>query len=362
MYTYITGTMDALVVQEPNRFSVETVPIPQPGRSEVLCKVRAVAICGTDPHIIQGHFPGFWPKGWPFVPGHEWSGEIVELGPGAEEFGFREGMRLAGTSHMGCGVCRNCVTGRYNVCENQGDERVHRQYGHYVQGSYAHYVVHSIKSVFGVPDEMSWEDAAMMDPTAIALHTVKLGGHAPGETVVVVGPGVMGLLVAECARALGAGRVIVVGRGERLRKAAELGHETVDFTAGDPVEQVRGLTGGRGADVALECSGDPRAVGQCALMVCRGGSVAVIGIPQEDAVVPMKQIVLDEIRITGVRATAGEMTEAIALAAAGRIRLAPLVTHRFRLRDYEEAYRVFTERIDGALKVIVYPWDEDLDG
>jgi L-iditol 2-dehydrogenase len=141
-----------------------------------------------------------------------------------------------------------------------------------------------------------------------------------------------------------------------LAKAGALGYETVDFTAVDPVERIRALTGGRGADVALECSGDPRAVGQCALMLRRGGSVAVIGIPQEDAVVPMKQIVLDEIRITGVRATAGEMTEAISLAAAGRLRLGELITHRFSLRDYAEAYRVFTERVEGALKVVVYPW------
>jgi L-iditol 2-dehydrogenase len=352
----VAERMDALVVQEPNRFSVAEVPVPAPARHEVLCRVHAVAICGTDPHIVQGHFPGFWPQSWPFIPGHEWSGVIVALGEGAADFGFELGMRVAGTSHMGCGVCRNCVTGRYNVCENQGDERVHRQYGHYTPGSYAHYVVHSVKSVFPVPDTLSWDEAAMMDPTAIALHTVKLGGHQPGETVVVVGPGVMGLVVADCARALGAGRVLVVGRGARLRTARALDYETVDFTEADAVERVRALTGGRGADVALECSGDARAVGQCALMLRRGGSVAVIGIPQEDALVPMKQIVLDEIRVTGVRATAGEMTEAISLAAAGRLRLTELITHRFPLRDYAEAYRVFTERVDGALKVIVYPW------
>jgi L-iditol 2-dehydrogenase len=351
--------VDALVVHEPNRFSVEEVPVPEPGRLEVLCKVRAVTICGTDPHIIQGHFPGFWPKAFPFIPGHEWAGEIVELGAGAADFGFREGMRVAGTSHMGCGVCRNCVTGRYNVCENEGREPVHLQYGHFTQGSYAHYVVHSVKSVFAVPDALSWDEAAMLDPTAIALHTVKLGGHAPGDTVVVVGPGVMGLIVADCAWALGAGRVVVVGRGERLATAARLGHETVDFTQEDPVDAVRARTGGRGADVALECSGDPAAVGQCALMLRRGGSVAVIGIPQDDAVVPMKQIVLDEIRITGVRATAGEMTEAIALVAAGKIRLRELITHRFALRDYAEAYATFTERRDGALKVVIHPWEEE---
>ena len=132
-------------------------------------------------------------------------------------------MRVAGTSHAACGYCRNCVRGRYNICERFGDLRVHKQYGHNVNGAYADYVVHSIKSVFAVPDALSDEEAAMLDPAAIALHTVKRGGHQPGDTVVVVGPGVMGLLVAEFAAATGAGRVIVVGRGARLEKAAALG-------------------------------------------------------------------------------------------------------------------------------------------
>ena len=347
--------MRALVVQEPHRFSVEDVPEPRPGPFELLCKVRAIAICGTDPHIIGGDYPGFWPKEFPFIPGHEWVGEVVELGPGAAELGWETGTRVAGTSHAGCGFCRLCIEGRYNVCENFGDERLHRQYGHYTQGAYADYVVHSVKSVFAVPDELSDDEAAMLDPTSIALHTVKLGGHAPGDTVTVVGPGVMGLLVAECARALGAGRVLVVGRGARLEKAAELGHETLDFTTEEPVEGVRARTGGRGVDVALECSGDPAAVGGCVEMVRKGGRVAVIGIPLEPAAIPLQRLVLDEIALTGVRAAAGEMPEAISLVAAGRLRLHKLVTHHFALEDFGEAYRVFTERVDGALKVIVRP-------
>ena len=351
--------MDALVVHEPSRFSVEDVPRPSPGPNEVLCKVHAVAVCGTDPHIIEGDYPGFWPKRFPFVPGHEWSGEVVDVGPGADAFGWSAGTRVAGTSHAGCGVCRKCVEGRYNLCEHYGDERVHRQYGHYTQGSYAHFVVHSIKSVFPIPYSLGWDEAAMLDPTAIALHTVKRGGHAPGDTVVVVGPGVMGLLVAECARALGAGRVIVVGRGERLARAAALGSETLDFTREDPVEGVLKLTGGLGAEVAMECSGDPAAIGQCADMLRKGGRVAAIGIPLEDARIPLQRIVLNELEVIGVRAAAGEMPEAIALVAAGRIRLGELITHRFPLRDFAEAYHTFTERRDGALKVIVHPWAEE---
>ena len=347
--------MRALVVQEPNRFSVEDVPRPEPGRYEVLCRVRTVALCGTDPHIIAGDFPGFWPKAFPFIPGHEWCGEVVELGEGAADLGFGVGMRVAGTSHAGCGFCRMCVEGRYNVCENYGDERLHRQYGHYTQGVYADYAVHSVKSVFAVPDTLSDEDAAMLDPAAIALHTAKRAGFKPGDSVAVVGPGVLGLLAAECARVLGAGRVLVVGRGARLAKAAELGHETVDFTAEDPVAAVRERTGGRGADAVLECSGAADAVGRSLRMLRRGGRVAVVGIPQDDAAVDVKQLVLDELDLVGVRAAAGEMPEAIALAASGRLRLGELITHRFALEDFDEAYRVFTERVDGALKVIVSP-------
>ena len=347
--------MRALVVDEPNVFSVRDVDRPVPGPHEVLCKVRAIAICGTDPHIIQGHYPGFWPQDWPLIPGHEWCGEVVELGPGAADFGWETGTRVAGTSHAACGFCRKCVEGRYNVCERFGDLRVHQQYGHNVNGAYAEYVVHSIRSVFAVPESLSDEEAAMLDPAAIALHTVKRGGHQPGDTVVVVGPGVMGLLVAEFARATGAGRVIVVGRGARLEKAASLGHETVDFTAGDSVAAVQEMTGGFGAEVALECSGDAAALGQCCELVRKGGRVAVIGIPMEAARIPLQRVVLDEIEVVGVRAAAGEMPQAIALVAAGSIRLRELITHRFGLEDFADAYATFTERRDGALKVIVRP-------
>jgi L-iditol 2-dehydrogenase len=347
--------MRALVVRAPNEFAIEDAPRPEPGPFQVLCRVKTVTICGTDPHIIQGHYPGFWPKDWPLIPGHEWCGQIVELGDGAADLGWTVGTRVAGTSHSPCGYCRKCIEGRYNICENFGRDGLHEQYGHNAAGAYAEYVVHSVRSVFAVPDELSDEEAAMLDPTAIALHTVKRGDPHPGDTVVVVGPGVMGLLVAECARALGAGRVIVVGRGARLQKAAGLGHETVDFTATDAVDAVREMTGGFGAEVAIECSGDAAALGQCVGMLRKGGRVSVIGIPQDDAQIPLQRVVLDEIDIRGVRATAGEMPEAIALVAAGRIRLKELITHRFGLEEFPEAYRTFTERVDGALKVVVRP-------
>ena len=168
--------MRALVVSGPNDFAVRDVERPRPGPFEVLCRVRATAICGTDPHIIQGHYPGFWPKEWPLVPGHEWCGDVVELGEGAAALGWSVGTRVAGTSHAACGYCRRCIEGRYNICENFGVDGLHAQYGHNAPGAYADYVVHSVRSVFAVPDSLSDEEAAMLDPAAIALHTVVRDG------------------------------------------------------------------------------------------------------------------------------------------------------------------------------------------
>ncbi len=118
----------------------------------------------------------------PLISGHEWCGDVVELGKGAEALGWSVGTRVAGTSHAPCGFCRRCIEGRYNICENFGIDG-HGQYGHNAPGAYAEYVVHSVRSVFPVPDVLSDEEAAMLDPTATALHTALRGGHRAGDTV-----------------------------------------------------------------------------------------------------------------------------------------------------------------------------------
>ena len=215
--------MQALVVLEPERFEIQEVPVPEPGPMEVLCRVKAVSICGTDSHLIAGDYPGFWPPAFPIIPGHEWSGEIVKMGPGAEKAGWAIGDRVAGTSHDACGVCQQCVEGHYNLCENYGVMDLHRQYGHNYQGADADYVVHGVKCIFPLPDEISWEEGAVIDPAALALHCARRARIDPGDNVVIMGAGPVGLLGASAARAMGAGSVIVVGRGLRLREGARDG-------------------------------------------------------------------------------------------------------------------------------------------
>ncbi len=351
-----TDTMEALVLTAPHEFEIRRVPVPEPRENEVLCRVRAIAICGTDAEIVEGTFKGRWPKAYPFIPGHEWSGEVVAAGKVARDYGFAPGTRVAGTSHSGCGYCRMCRTGRYNLCFNYGREELgHRQYGHYTQGAYAEYVVHTIRSVFPIPDAMPFDVAALCDTASIALHSVKRPGIDPGDVFVAVGSGGMGLLTAMCAKALGAARAIVVGGGARLERARALRFEVVDYHAADPVAEVRALTGGRGADVAVDSAGTKESVRQATLMVRKGGRVAFTGIPKEPVTIDFQKIVLEEIDLYGVRANRNTMEEVMPLMSDGRIPAAKLITHHFPLRDFATALRTFNERIDGALKVIVEP-------
>ena len=352
----MTATMEALVVLEPNKLEIQEVPIPTPGPNEVLARVRAVSICGTDAHLVRGDYPGFWPPAFPFIPGHEWAGEIAALGPGAELFGWKVGDRVAGTSHDACGVCQKCVEGHYNLCENYGRVGLHKQYGHSVQGADATYAVHGVKCIFPLPDAISFDEGAVIDPASIALHVANRGNVAPGDNVAIMGAGAIGLLGGDAARIRGAARVIVVERNPgRLAKAAAMGFETIDPSAGDPVAIVREMTGGLGADVVLECAGVPVTVQLALGMLRRGGRCAAVGIPTLGVEIAMQRLVLDELELVGCRASAGEMRRVMPLVEQGRMRVREVMTHRFALADYAQALATFNDPTSGAIKIIVAP-------
>ena len=350
-------TMRAVVLTGPNQHEIRSdVSVPAPGRLEVLCKVDSTAICGTDLHIYEGRFPGRWPPSYPFIPGHEWSGTVVQLGEGADVLGWRVGDRVAGTSHDPCGFCRMCRVGRYQLCENYGKPGLHHQYGHTSQGADAEYVVHSVKSVYKLPEELELPLGAMVDTASIALHSVKRPGVEPGDVVVVVGAGPMGLLTADCAAALGAGHVIVTGSGERLAKARDLGFDVINYRETDPVAAVRDRTGGHGAHLAIDTGGTQSSIRQAVDVLRKGGRVSFTGVPTEgDTPLPMQKIVLEEIDLFGVRANPNAMDEVMPLIVSERVRVKPLVTHTFPIEKYGDALHTFAERIDGALKVLVKP-------
>jgi len=353
----IPSTMRALVLPAPGKLEIQTVPVPQPGDYEVLCRVRSVAICGSDPEILRGDLAGTWPPYYPFIPGHEWSGEVVALGRGVVD--LQVGDRVAGQAHKGCGVCRNCLEGRYTICENYGrPEAGHRHYGFITPGAYAQYVAVSVKSVNKMPNTLTFREGALVDTAGVVMHGLELSGVTPGGTVAVIGPGPIGLIAMRLARALGAARILAIGRGARLQAARQAGADAlIDFEQTEPVKAVRAATDGIGVDEAIECSGAAGTFRQAVEMVRKGGRVALIGVPPNSVIepLPFKYIVHNEIAIYGARANPNASRKVIALMAAKQLRVDDLVTHTFPLEQFADALDTFVNRRQGAIKVVVEP-------
>ena len=356
----MNGMMKAIRLNAPNDFEYTDIPIPSPGPSEVLVRVESVSICGTDPHIIQGHFPGVWPQEFPLIPGHEWSGVIVELGDKCEDFGWKVGDRVCGIANLGCGHCKNCMEGRFTICLNYGNQKIHRMYGHISPGAYAEYMVTNIRAISKIPDDMDFDTACIMDTLSIALHVVMHSHLEPGDDVLVNGDGAQGWMSIICAKALGARNIYCAGCDPRIKKAEELGAIPIDFTKEDVVEKIMEYTNGFGVKRVMECSGSPMGVNTACWAVARGGTVSVIGFPQADVPVPIKHVVMDEIEIVGNRANPNTLDKAISIANQHREEVRGLITHVIPMYDYQKAYDIFTQHADNSLKVVVKPqWKKE---
>lgn len=353
----IPNDMKAMVLTAPGEWEVTTVPAPMPGEGEVLCRIDAVAICGSDPEIIHGGLPGVWPPSYPFIAGHEWAGTVVAKGSGV--YGIETGDRVAGEAHKGCGFCDNCLKGRYTLCLNYGKpETGHRHYGFTSQGAYAQYNAYHQKSITKLPEQVSFKAAAMCDTAGVALHGLERTGVIPGGTVAIIGPGPIGMMAMKLAKAMGAGRVIVVGRMPRLQMALELGaDEVVDFSKCDPVEEVRKLTGGMGVSLAVECSGAAGTIIQALQMCNKGGKAVMLGVAKdgETEAIPLKYTTHNELTLYGSRANPDVSKKVISMIASKRIEVETMVTHTFPLEEIGKAFETFEKRLDGAMKVVIYP-------
>jgi L-iditol 2-dehydrogenase len=349
-------TMNALRLNGVNDLEYCQVPVPTPGPSEVICRVESVSICGTDPHIINGDFPGMWPKEFPIILGHEWSGTVVELGEKAGDFGWKVGDRVSSISHVGCGQCKMCLEGRYTLCFNYGKPELgHRQYGHYSQGAYAQYMCASIKAIEKIPDEMDFNAAACLDPLSIALHMVMRSGIKPGDSVLINGSGAQGLMSILCVKSMGAGLVMVSGSGNRLEAAKKLDAVTIDYRKEDVAARVRELTDGIGAKRVIECAGTEAGIRQACDAVAKGGCISMVSLPKKDVSIPIRRIVLEEIEIVGNRANPNTLAKAIPICMNFKKEISEMITHEFPLSRYEEAFDIFNGRKDNSLKVMLKP-------
>lgn len=351
----------ACVLTEPGKYEIQYVDVPEPGYQEVLCKIRAVAICGSDPEVIRGDLAGVWPPKYPFIAGHEWSGEVVKVGPGVNA--FKPGDRVAGEAHKGCGYCENCLRGRYNLCLNYANtDTGHEHYGFIVNGAYAQYAKYSQKSIKHMPDNVSFAEASMVDTAGVALHGIELSGITAGGTVVVIGPGPIGLSAMRIAKACGAAKIIMIGRGSRLQSAKKLGADfIIDFTKEDTYKEVARLTNEIGPDEVFECSGAKGTFNQAVRMVRKGGKVVLLGVATDDVMeeLPFKYVTHNEIAIFGSRANPNVSDKVLALFSTGQVKVNDFITHKFALEDFSEALDTFVHRKGDAVKVVILPNGEE---
>lgn len=353
----IPKTMKAMVLTAYNQLELREVPVPKPGRNEVLCRIRSVAICGSDPQIIRGDRPGQWPQQFPHILGHEWAGEVVALGEDVRE--FQVGDRVAGEAHAGCGYCKNCLAGNYTICLNYGKpETGARHFGFNYDGANCEYNVYPTKTIHKIPDTLSFDHAALCDICGVAMRCIDRTGVTVSGTVAIFGPGPAGVAAMQIVKGYGASKVIMIGRGDRLQHAKECGADyIVDITKEDPVERVLEITGGFGADEVFDCAGGSQVPSQCMKLVKRGGKIGLLAhYHDENLTMPnLTDMISNELTIYGSRANPGVSEAVISMLDRKIIDGDTLVTHRFPLEEYKTALDVFVGRKDHSLKVVINP-------
>ena len=349
---------------------LDSVSVPPPTEGELLLRVRRVGICATDLHLLDGHIG----DPFPLVPGHEFVGEVAALGPEADgDRGLAVGDRIAVEMLLPCNRCPRCREGRYNLCDRDdpaGGDPIGREYGiniprSHTSGLWGGYseilTVPAGAIVHRIPATIPWDTAALVEPLAVAYRAVARARVAPGDDVVVIGPGPVGLLIAAAARSAGAARIVVVGtRQSRLDLAGRFGADaTVNSRAVEDVPAAVGAAlGGALADVVIEIAGVPAAQRQALTLVRRGGRVVLAGACGADATVDFRadeQLLTREIDILPSFLSAGGYEPSIAALERGAFPYAELVTHRFPLDEVEAAFALVRGKHDDVIKAILVP-------
>ncbi|WP_020573931.1 NAD(P)-dependent alcohol dehydrogenase [Actinopolymorpha alba] len=339
----VPTTMRAAVLRGVKDLVLEERPVPTPGPREVLIQVRAVGVCGSDVHYYQHGRIGDFVVNAPLVLGHEASGVVVACGPDVTR--HSPGQRVSLEPGVPCFTCTQCRLGRYNLCPAMRFFATPP-----IDGAFCEYVVLHEEFAHAVPDTLSDDAAALLEPLSVGVWSARKARIAPGTRVLITGAGPIGLVALQTARAFGASEVVVTDvRPHRLALARELGATaTVDVSTTSLAEA------GVEADVLIECSGHPPAIGGAIRRVGRAGRVVLVGMGGDEIPLPLAHVQGYEIEVTGTFRYANTWPAAIALAASGQVDLDRLVSHHFGLADSE---RSLTAAVEDAttIKPVVRP-------
>jgi 2-desacetyl-2-hydroxyethyl bacteriochlorophyllide A dehydrogenase len=342
--------MKAVVIAAPNQAALRDEPDPRPGQGQILVKVGAAGICMSDVETLKGTRPAPYVK-YPVIPGHEWGGTVERLGPGAA--GVAVGDRVAVEGHNFCRACPSCRRGETNLCAS------YNELGFTLPGGFAEYVAVRADLAHPFAATLPFESAAMAEPLACVVHGAHHATVGPGDTVVVVGPGTLGLLAAGWAAVSRPARIVVIGFDRGNEALARRMGATDFLTVGDdPAGRVREMTGGAGADVVFEAAGSDSALPLALDLARRGGTVVLYGIAGggRPTQIEADLFCLKDLHVHGVFAyTSASFAQALRLIESGRLDVSPLVTHRFPLAEFEKAFDLLRRRPEPVVKVILEP-------
>jgi L-iditol 2-dehydrogenase len=343
--------MNALLLKEYMNLEVVQMPTPEIGPGDVLVRVRACGICGSDVHGLDGKTGRRIP---PLVMGHEAAGEVVESGASVHD--LRPGDRVTFDSTVYCSQCFHCTRGEVNLCDNRevlgvspGPYRRH--------GAFAEYVAVPRRIVYRLPDNLSYEQAALIEAVSVAVHAVNITPVRLGDSAVVVGSGMIGLLTIQAVRLAGCSRIVAVDPDDsRLELARQLGATaTVNPKAVEAVAAIHELTGGRGADVVLECVGATDPVRTAIAAARKGGAVTLVGNVAPDVNFPLQSVVSRQIRVQGSCASNGEYPACIELMSTGAIRVDTCISAVAPLAEGPSWFQRLYRHEPNLMKVILRP-------
>jgi L-iditol 2-dehydrogenase len=342
--------LKALLLSRYRHLEIADIPTPAPARGELLVRVAACGICGSDVHGYDGSSGRRIP---PLVMGHEAAGVVAGIGEGVA--GFAMGDRVTFDSTVYCGECSNCVRGDVNLCDRRqvlgvscGD---YRRYG-----AFAEFIVLPARIAYHLPDNLSFSEAALLEAVAVALHAVSLAPIKPGNKALVVGAGTIGLLVQQALAVAGCCPVFVSDvDATRLKLSATLGANTILGSGKDLVQKIQRLTDGMGADITVEAVGLNETVSTSIQATRKGGSVVLVGNVSPEVTLPLQTVVTRQIRLQGSCASAGEYPRAIELMSRGKIDVKPLISAVAPLTDGPEWFERLYAREPNLMKVVLEP-------
>jgi L-iditol 2-dehydrogenase len=343
--------MKSLLLSEYNHLDVVDTPQPSPAPDEVLIRVEACGICGSDVHGYDG---GSGRRIPPIVMGHEAAGVVAALGSEVKDVAVGE--RVTFDSTVYCGKCEYCARGEVNLCNNR--EVVGVSCGDYRRaGAFAEFIAVPRRIVYPLSDSIPFEEAAMLEAVSVALHAVRISPDPVGKTALVIGAGMIGLLTLQAAKAAGCSRVFISDVDEtRLELAKKIGAEEALHASGSELlAEIMQRTGGKGVDLVLEAVGRTETIASAIDCVRKGGTVTLIGNITPEVTIHLQKVVSRQIRLQGSCASSGEYPEAIELMAAGKIQVKPLITAVASLEEGPRWFERLHSREPNLMKIVLTP-------